>query len=377
MRRALVPLLTFGVLITAFSPLAFSQEADLLQSAKMATVFVAKFDAQGRFMGWGSGFFVDEGIVVTNKHVVEGGRYFKVFSTEANDTVNLDCSKELGLADVKINLDDDAAYIRVFLDCPHDIVRFVDNDPNVGDTISVLGYPSRGTMAESLSLSLVSGSVTGTTDDGWLTTDAELHAGNSGGPVISNGKVAGVAVAKSVDANGNYLRGYFVPSSIVLRGLLYANNSTFGYTSQGQVNSGASSSAYPYGEAGKPFNPLRLTSNASNGDCRQSLGEGGEAIGYGGCQCKGSYHRNADNTACLPGQEGLENPIVLRPQSMPPPRSFSSSSRSSSSRQQSSAHTPFQARTCTRVMKWFADNAKILDRVNDRLQKRFGFTCGG
>ncbi len=39
--------------------------------------------------------------------------------------------------------------------------------------------------------------------------------------------------------------------------------------------------------------------------------------------------------------------------------------------------SPLEQRTCTRVLKWFADDAKMLGRVNARLQKRFGFTCGG
>jgi hypothetical protein len=34
-----------------------------------------------------------------------------------------------------------------------------------------------------------------------------------------------------------------------------------------------------------------------------------------------------------------------------------------------------QLRTCERVMKWFRGNQKMLDRVNARLEKRFGFRC--
>jgi len=37
--------------------------------------------------------------------------------------------------------------------------------------------------------------------------------------------------------------------------------------------------------------------------------------------------------------------------------------------------TPFQDRTCDRVMKWFRNDLKMLGRVNDRLQRRFGFIC--
>jgi hypothetical protein len=36
---------------------------------------------------------------------------------------------------------------------------------------------------------------------------------------------------------------------------------------------------------------------------------------------------------------------------------------------------PLQKRTCDRVMKWFRNDAKMLERVNVRLEKRFGFRC--
>lgn len=35
----------------------------------------------------------------------------------------------------------------------------------------------------------------------------------------------------------------------------------------------------------------------------------------------------------------------------------------------------FEIRTCDRVLKWFKDDATMLGRVNERLQKRFGFLC--
>jgi len=58
-----------------------------------------------------------------------------------------------------------------------------------------------------------------------------------------------------------------------------------------------------------------------------------------------------------------------------------SSSASSVSSSSSSApailalEDPFFIRTCDRVIKWFAGNGKMLGRVNDRLQSRFGFVC--
>ncbi len=39
--------------------------------------------------------------------------------------------------------------------------------------------------------------------------------------------------------------------------------------------------------------------------------------------------------------------------------------------------SPLQVRTCTRVLRLFSGNATMMNRVNERLQKRFGFTCEG
>ena len=373
MRTTLHASLAFALLLADLSQSARAQ-TDLMTNAKMATVFVAKFNEEGNFIGWGSGFFVDQGVVVTNKHVVEGGRYFKVFPVESDDTVNLDCGRELGLSDVKVNLDDDAGYMRAFLDCPHGVLQFADDDPPQGESVTVLGYPARGTLTESLRLATSTGSVTGRTSDGWLTTDAYLHFGNSGGPVISRGKVVGVAVAKTTDASGKFVTGYFVPSSVILKGLLYANTSTFGYTPQDQQNNPAYPKSLPYGEEGNPFDPPRQNPNASAGECRQSLGEGGEDTGYGGCRCKDVYHKNPAGNACVPGPEpSLQAPSA----SVSSPSSESSTPPQSSSLEQPRrVQTPFQLRTCARVMRWFSGNQKILDRVDARLEKRFGFRCG-
>ncbi len=313
-------------LIIALLPLQAARSAGsevLSVNTKTSTVFVANFDAEGKFAGWGSGFFVDDGIVVTNKHVIEGGTYYRVFATEANDSVDLDCYRDLTRSDVKINLEDDVAYMRVFIECPHGTVFFADHDPVTGESIGVLGYPSKGTLTESLNLTYGTGSVTGTTAGAWLKTDAYLHFGNSGGPVVQGDRVVGVAVAKSVDQNGNYLSGLFVPVSVIRRGLESANDSTFGYTPQQQQKNSAYQSSESETnrkrrEAANPFDPVPAGGGeiASDSDCRFSLGDGGEATGFGGCRCKEGYHQNAAATGCLTG---------------PAPVSSSSSSAQSSS----------------------------------------------
>jgi cysteine-rich repeat protein/YVTN family beta-propeller protein len=57
--------------------------------------------------------------------------------------------------------------------------------------------------------------------------------------------------------------------------------------------------------------------------------------------------------------------------------SSSSSSSSSSSVQPVAKKSALQLRTCARVMKWMKNDVHALGRLNTRLQKLFGFTCGG
>ena len=279
-------------------------------SVNTSTVFIGLYNTDGHFTGWGSGFFVDEGIVITNKHVIEGGRYYRIFGTNSEGKVDLNCYKDLTKGDIKINLEDDVAYIRVYLSCTHGIAEFSDTDPPIGAAVSVVGYPDRGSVSASLALSTTTGSVTGTTSGPWLKTDAYVHFGNSGGPVLSGDAIIGVAVAKGVDQQGNFITGLFIPVSVIIKGLEYANDSSFGYVPRIR-KSGPANSVVPSAKPIDPFNPQK-SGNASNALCVRSLGSGGEATGNGGCRCRASYHKDAEGNSCLPGAEGAKKMHTAR-----------------------------------------------------------------
>lgn len=285
------------LMMLQFAPLSLA--AGLPATTKTSTVFIGLYDRDGHFTGWGSGFFVDEGIVITNKHVIEGGRYYRIFATNDDGRVDLQCYKDLTKGDVKVNLEDDVAYIRVYLSCAHGIAEFSDTDPPIGSPVSVVGYPDRGSVSASLGLVTTSGSVSGATDGPWLKTSAYVHFGNSGGPVVYGDAVVGVAVAKGVDTEGNFVTGLFIPVSVIIKGLEYANDSTFGYTPRVRKST-APGGATPVQPA-DPFHPQREGTIASNALCKSVLGDGAEATGSGGCRCKPSYHRSADGKECLPG----------------------------------------------------------------------------
>ena len=207
-----------------------------------STVFIANYNSENAFTGWGSGFFVDDAIIVTNKHVIQAGDWYRIYATGADEAVNLNCFKAITKSDVKINLDDDVAYMRAYLPCDHGKMNFAE-DPQMGDAISVMGFPYKGSLEASMQLTVTHGEVIGRSTDGWFLTDAHLDIGSSGGPVVIGSEVAGVAVAKGVDDQGEYLAGYFIPSSVILSGLLYANDPHFGYTPSSRSSSSRSSSA--------------------------------------------------------------------------------------------------------------------------------------
>lgn len=310
----------FGFVGLLLSLPAFAAQSSPVDPAiKTATVMIANYadDANKTFLGWGSGFFVDEGIVVTNKHVIEGGDWYRVYVTGPDFAIDKTCSKNITKSDVKINLEDDVAYMRVFLPCDHTVVKFA-QDPETGDPAWVVGYPFRESYEKSLTQVSTTGSVLGKSQLGWLRTDAHLDFGNSGGPVANQSGVIGVAVAKGTDEKGNFLTGYFIPSSVIEKGLLYANDSRFGYTPQSSKASLSRSSK-------SSSSSSSVSSRSSSSSSRSSL----------------SSSRSTGSSSSL---------ATFKP-------------------------TSFEGRTCARVAAWLSKNPTMKKRVNDRLLARFGFEC--
>jgi len=341
---------------------------ELSANTKSATVMIAIFDKAGDFTGWGTGFYVDERIIVTNKHIINGGQYYRVYATGEDDVVNLECFRNLTRSDVKLNLDDDVAYMRASLTCEHGKMYFANEDPKAGDSVGVLGFPNKGSLKESMHQSQTKGTVTGPDDvTPWIRTSAFVDFGNSGGPVVKDDKVVGVVVAKGVDDNGNFVSGLFIPVSQIVRGLEYANNSTFGYTPQSEQ----SNPAYQQPERSGPM---------TDADCSLLLGEGGRAADNGDCKCLPGFQRSANGLMCVRTASASSASSSLAPRSseseVGSSLSSSYSSRSSasrSSRSSAASLTGLQMRTCARVKKQFFGES--LRRVNERLKMRLGFGC--
>lgn len=335
-------------------------------NTKSATVMIALFNQGGTFIGWGSGFYVDAQIIVTNRHVIEDGLYYRVYATGDDDIVDQTCFKNLTRSDVKINLDDDVAYMRAPLSCTHGTMYFAKADPKVGDSLGIIGFPKKSTLQESMHQSITTGTVTGSdSTKAWLTTDAFVDFGNSGGPVVKDDTVVGVVVAKDTDTTGAFVRGLFIPVSQIVRGLTYANDSKFGYIPQTNQNDPA-------------YQISQKTGPMSDADCAIILGEGGQAADDGNCRCASGYHR--DNTSMCVATAASSSSSQSSSFSSSSSSRSSSSSSSISSGSSGSSHSSsssilssLQMRTCIRVRRWFVGSALI--RVNERLQKRLGFSC--
>ena len=138
--------------------------------------------------GTGTGFIINEdGLVVTNKHVVEGNSQI---------AVRLVAGTEYQANVTQIHPDLDLAYIEIDATLPFTPIAIGDSDKlRVGEDVIAIGFP----LGRSLGLEpTVSVGIISAKRENRLQTDASLNPGNSGGPLLDMfGQVAGVVVSRS------------------------------------------------------------------------------------------------------------------------------------------------------------------------------------
>lgn len=153
-------------------------------------------------MSWGSGFVLDEHTIVTNRHVVDGFLSIKI-STEDGE--------ELTVASVATSYVSDLAVITT-VETLTPLVSLSDEDPNVSDFATIVGYPGGDEMTTSV------GTVVGRQQDNLDNADhvfrvsATVERGSSGSAVYDGeGEVFGLVYAGEDDT------GYaiVIPVSIV------------------------------------------------------------------------------------------------------------------------------------------------------------------
>jgi S1-C subfamily serine protease len=147
------------------------------------SVVLVRVYGPGGPLGQGSGFvFPDGSHVVTNQHVVDGGRTVRVRFHDGTWA-----EAELRGTDVYSDL----AVLRV--DAPETAppLALVDREPPIGTQVVALGAPF--SLGGSVSAGIISGvdrslpSQTGFSIPDTVQTDAAVNPGNSGGPLVSLG----------------------------------------------------------------------------------------------------------------------------------------------------------------------------------------------
>lgn len=156
----------------------------------------------------GSGVIIDrKGYVITNFHVVEGASVIEILIAKTKRKVT---AKLIG-ADKKTDL----ALLKVKPWPKMRVLDFGNSDKlRVGDIVLAIGNPFGFAHTVTSGIISAKGRVIGTGPyDSFLQTDAAIHPGNSGGPLIDiRGRVIGINTA--VSSQGASI-GFAIPSNMV------------------------------------------------------------------------------------------------------------------------------------------------------------------
>jgi hypothetical protein len=160
-----------------------------VQRALSAVVTLRTFDAQGQPVASGSGFFLPDGRIATNRHVLVGARAVEVRLRGGVLAASFDYAEQVGYST-------DLAILPRIANAPIRL-SLASALPTAGDRLYVIGAPLGldGTVSDGI-VSALRTTATGTV----MQMTAPISPGSSGGPVLNaRGDVVGVATSKLVD----------------------------------------------------------------------------------------------------------------------------------------------------------------------------------
>jgi S1-C subfamily serine protease len=215
--RSLLVILVFFVL----SVPAPSDEIKFTQLARQATVKITKtfitpnyctpWKMKGYNSSVGSGAIIKGRLILTNAHVVCDSTYIEV--QKENDPVSYEAEvlyvgHDCDLALLKVK-DETFFHGTINLD--------FGQIPALRSKVTTYGYPVGGERI-SITEGIVSRIEIGLYSHSkkasllMIQTDAAINAGNSGGPVVQNGRIAGIAFQAMADSSNI---GYMIPTPII------------------------------------------------------------------------------------------------------------------------------------------------------------------
>jgi serine protease Do len=165
-------------------------------------------EEEGGRPAWGSGFVLDSrGFVVTNHHLVEGALALRVRFLDG---------RQIPAQLVGADPETDLALLRLVgtLQGLAPLTLGSSDDLNVGDWVLALGNPLGENVTASVGiLSAKARTLQRGAYGDFLQTDAAIHPGNSGGPLLGlDGRVVGINTALLGGSTGI---GFAIPSSVL------------------------------------------------------------------------------------------------------------------------------------------------------------------
>ncbi len=158
-------------------------------------------------MSQGSGFFISEdGLIVTNHHVVEKGSKFTVVTNDG---------EELEATLVGADERSDLAVLKAKSDKKFTYVKFADGDVRIGEWVVAVGNPFGlgGTVTAGI-VSARNREISSNRYDDFIQIDAAVNKGNSGGPAFNlAGEVIGVNTAIFSPSGGNVGIAFAIPAA--------------------------------------------------------------------------------------------------------------------------------------------------------------------
>jgi S1-C subfamily serine protease len=209
------------VISISFPLLAFSNEITFTQLARQATVKITKtfitpnyctpWKMKGYNTSVGSGAIINGKLILTNAHVVCDATFIEV--QKENDPVSYEAEV------LYVGHDCDLALLKVKDDKFFNDTVNLDfgKIPALRSKVTTYGYPVGGERI-SITEGIVSRIEIGLYSHSkkaallMIQTDAAINAGNSGGPVIQDGKIAGIAFQAIADSSNI---GYMIPTLII------------------------------------------------------------------------------------------------------------------------------------------------------------------
>ena len=177
--------------------------ANVIRIKKSASYFTGKIDyvtdtRDKPTWSSGSAVAISDSILVTNSHVIDGVADFKLWRDGERVETPLGFDIISGTNDGALDL----AIIKV-RDGGLRSCAISETAPVLGETVHVWGYPN--TRYQGIDIKVTRGIVSGKRgfmgDERMFQIDAAVQPGNSGGPVVQNGKVIGIATAFLIDSD--------------------------------------------------------------------------------------------------------------------------------------------------------------------------------